>query len=120
MTFDLAGIAALIIALVTLARSIYVQKPEATKLRLDSIQQLQSLVDTATTKNVQLYQRVVDLEGDLGIIKADLREVIRIQEEWQVGISILIGQIKECNITPAWEPDLSGSHKLKEKYLKEK
>lgn len=127
---DLAGIAAVLLALITLFNSVY--KPRAQRYRdnlenagkhfdmtVEAREKLQTLADNAITKQVALYDRIVCLEADVSEMKADLRLFLSIFADWYDGIQLLLRQIRAFGQEPKWEPDVEALEKLKQRYQKE-
>jgi hypothetical protein len=115
-SLDYAGIAALIIALVTLAKTFISSKSDVAKEKLDLVTRYQELADKSATRSVDLLTRVTYLESEFIVMKADLRTFYYLHMEWSDGISVLLEQIEKANGAPLWEPDLRPLEKLREKY----
>ena len=116
LSLDLAGIAALVLALVTLYTTLRNSKSDRTKTKINVVKELQDLAETATSKNTKLIERVCNLEAEFITMKGDLNQFLNLQTEWYEGIQLLVAQIRKNKQVPVWEPDLSNLEKLKEKY----
>jgi hypothetical protein len=75
-SLDLAGMAALLISLITLWRTFKVGPHDIRKSRADVSSQLQELVDKTACRNVELTKRVLAFENDKALMLADLRTLL--------------------------------------------
>lgn len=125
--FDLAGIAAVLLALITLFQTVYKPRSKRTSEDLDNAgksfdmqiqarEKLQVLADSAINKQVALYDRIVCLEADVSEMKADLRLFLSLLADWYDGIQLLLAQIRDLGHVPKWEPDVEALEKLKQRY----
>lgn len=113
---DLAGIAALVLAIITLYNTLRNTKTDTTKKKLDIVKDLTELADTATSRNVALTKKLNDLECEIIEVKGDIKLFITLHDEWYQGIQLLIAQIRKRGQEPVWSPDLSALNELKEIY----
>ena len=73
MTFDIAGIAALLIAIITLYKTFVTGSSEKTKAKSEVTKALQDLADQTIEKNINLRRRVRNLENDITELKGDIQ-----------------------------------------------
>jgi len=114
-SLDFVGLAALVTSLIMLVKLLTKDKLDNKKQKTDMASQLGVLAEQATMKNIELYKRVVKLETNMLDTQADIRSLIRLQDDWCDGINLLLAQIKERGEEPIWEPDLTRLQKLKDK-----
>ncbi len=113
---DLAGIAAVVLAFLTLYNTFKNKKNDDTKTKIDVLKQLTDLADSATSKNIELTRKVNDLECSMIEVKGDIKLFISLHDEWYQGIELLIAQVRKRGQEPVWVPDLTALKKLKEIY----
>lgn len=116
---DLAGIAALVLAILTLYNTLRNRKSDTVKKKVDIVKELTDLAESATSRNIELTRKLNDLECEFIELKGDLQLFTNLQEEWLDGITLLIAQIRKRGQEPVWEPDLTDLIKLKETYKKQ-
>lgn len=116
---DFAGLAAVILAVLSVWKSLSTRRSDKTKSNVEVAESLQDLIDTTTRRNIDLYARQLFLEGEVQNIRADLRMFLKLHEEWSDGIALLLTQLRRSKAQPIWEPDvetIAALNKLKEKY----
>lgn len=113
---DLAGIAAVLLAAVTLYTTLRNNRTDKAKTKVDIVKELTALAESATSKNIKLTQRLNDLECEVIEVKGDIRLFINLHDEWYQGIELLMAQIRKRGQEPVWSPDLTALNKLKEIY----
>jgi len=122
MSFDLAGIAALILSLIAIIKMFWPGPSQAKKDKLDAYKQLEEMVDNTINKNLDLQRLVMTqntkFDREMGTLRKDLAETICILSEWYEGVQRLLAQIRKSKANPVWEPDLERLNYLKEKYEK--
>ena len=73
MNFDIAGLAALLIALVTLYKTFTTGTTEKAKQKSEVTKALQELADQTIERNINLRRRVRNLENQITDMKGDIQ-----------------------------------------------
>lgn len=108
MNLDFAGIAALILAAVTLYRTFRTAPKENKKLEADAAQQFQEIAAMVGEKNKELIERVHANEEKIDTLEAEVKRLSRLITDWEIGISKLCDQLHDVGIEPVWTPKKKG------------
>jgi formiminotetrahydrofolate cyclodeaminase len=110
-TVDLAGIAALVIAALSLYKSFKMTPHEEVVSDADAVTKFATAAGMSADQVIVALKQVEDTNKTMGIMRTELdslrNEVKKRDElldEWQMGIESLIRQLKEHNIEPVWKP----------------
>lgn len=111
LTIDIAGIAALILAAVALFKAIRVTPHEETATDAEAVVKFANAAGVTVDQMIAALKREDETNKALGIMRTDI-EALRNEakkrealiEEWQMGIEILIKQLKRNNLDPEWTP----------------
>lgn len=95
LTFDIAGVAALLLALITLYKTFQTGKLEATNKKSDVTRALQELTDSTIEKNITLRRRVQNLENQITELRGDITK-----------FTILCGRCARDNLQKSPDPEI--------------
>jgi len=119
MTVDLAGIAALIVAAVTLWKVFRMTSKEVNQADADASEKyasassktaelnegLQTKIEIHTAKIETLECQVGAQGSEIKVLHLKLAKRDTLLKEWQKGIDLLIKQLIDADQTPVWKPD---------------
>lgn len=108
MNLDYAGLAALILAAVTLYRTFRTVPREDKKLEADAAQQFQEIAAMVGEKNKELIERIHSSEEKIDQLEAEVKRLSRLITEWEIGINKLCDQLHDVGIEPVWTPKKRG------------
>lgn len=101
---DIAAMVTIAIAIVTLVRTLITSRPDVTKNKTDAISQLWNLNKSVLGQNVDLTERLDDLERKYRNLSKDMGVIVKVLSRWHDGTHQLMYQIIALGEQPVWTP----------------
>lgn len=101
---SLADIAAVVLALVALAKALWTKPQERRANDANTSSTFAEAARVTAEQVVVLQKRLNDLEAEITALEERVAEKDRLIARWQHGIGILINQLVENHLEPKWTP----------------